>query len=328
MRCLLLRAGLLLLPFALFLGWFEVARGTRPTNSYLYKHRLLEAAAPRVDVLFLGSSHANDGIKPLSVTPGGFNLASVSQSLYYDAELVRRYLDDLPALRLVVLPVSYFSLGYETDRSPEAWRTYYYTRFHQIPQRDWHDALAARNFSSWFLFGRQFGLAALRGTQPGSVVKDYDRAGGTTPQAAPAARSRPEYAQHLAALAGPTLARHHQGWDTAAVEANRRCLSDCIRLLRRRGVGVVFVTLPVSEAYREGELPGLLATNRTTLMDLGHEFGIPWFDYSADSRFTAADFRDADHLGHEAAEKFSRMLGAEVVRPLLAGQIPTLAPVR
>ncbi len=314
----LIRLLLLAVPFVGFLVWFEIARGGRDTNLYVVKRRLLEAAAPRVEVLAMGPSHAWEGIAPLLVHPGAFNLAGASQSLYYDCALVRHYTPELPHLRLVVLPVSYFTPEYELDRSPESWRAYYYRRFHGIRNRDWRLETHLRNWSTWFLYGSGSGLATVRGTQPPDIRAEYDAAGGRVDLRPPADRPLHPTPDHVRSSASSTTSRHNSMMNPASLADNRSRLMSLLGFLRDRGIGAVFVTLPVSSGYRAGQRPEVMARTAAMMGDLKREFGVEWRDYSADPRFSEDDFWDADHLNFSGAAKFSTMLGAEVVVPALA----------
>ncbi len=63
-----------------------------------------------VEILCLGSSHAYFGINPDFISPPCFNAAHPSQSLKYDFEIVKKYQDKWESLKVIVIPVDYFSL--------------------------------------------------------------------------------------------------------------------------------------------------------------------------------------------------------------------------
>lgn len=317
MRTLLPKALLLALPFAAFFGWFEAARGSRSNNAILHKRQLLHAAATVADtrVLILGSSHEHDGILPRLVHSNAFNLALPSQSLYYDCTLVGRESRRLPALKLVILPISYFSPFTELERGSESWRSYYYTRFHRIPSLDYHRWLHVRNFSTWYLYGRQHPVDALRGTFPGDVTPLFDAAGGRThadEQGLP-----PPPPDHVRTSGTNAVQRHHRQMSLGLLPEQRRRLLETVTRLRNQGLGVVLLQSPLSESYRAGRRPDFLAAHEALVAELLRIPGVGWRDYSADPRFDDADFADGDHLNRAGAGKFSRLLATEVVAPRL-----------
>ncbi len=317
MRRLLRKLLLLGLPIGMFLVWFETVRGNRETNLFVVKRNLLAIAAPRVEVICLGSSHEHEGIAPLLVHSNAFNLSAVSQSLYYDCALVEKYAPTLPRLRLVVLPVSYFSMESELDRSQENWRAYYYRHFHGLRHRDWRLETRLRNWSSWFLYGRDFGIAGLRGTLPPVIRSDYDAGGGrvdTRPLDARPPHPTPDHVQTSAVTA---FSRHQGVMDPSLLDANQARLHSLLSFLRARGVQATFITLPVSNGYRTREHVDAQARTAQVLSELKRDFGADWHDFSADPRFVEDDFWDADHLNFTGAAKFSRILGVEVVQPAL-----------
>jgi hypothetical protein len=318
MRRLLIKWILLFLPVAAFLIWFEVARGGRESNLFRVKRNLLHAAAPRVEVLILGSSHEHEGIVPGLVHSNAFNLSAVSQSLYYDCALVQKYAPALPRLQLVVIPISYFSMELELEGTTEEWRSYYYRHIHGIPHRDFRQETRLRNWSAWFLFGRDFGLQAIRGIAPPLIRSDYDAAGGVIDTRPPEKRTlhfKPDYVQTSAPVA---FARHTAFMHRENLPVHLQSLRELAAMLRQRGVRVVFMTLPVSANYLGRESTEARARTAEAIQALCREFGTEWKDYSGDPRFTDEDFWDADHLNFPGAAKFSRFLGEEFVGPQLA----------
>lgn len=317
MRRLLFNWCLLLLPITAFLVWFEVARGARESNLFQVKRNLLQASADHVEVLILGSSHEHEGVLPGLIQSNAFNLSAVSQSLYYDCALVRKYAPSLPRLRLVVIPISYFSLEMELAGSTEEWRSYYYRHVHGIPHSDFRAETRLRNWSAWFLFGRDIGWPAVRGSAPPLIRSNYDESGGLVDTRPPGLRTlhpKPDYVQTSTPVA---FARHSASMHRENVAPHLNALRQLVVALQERGVRVVFLTLPVSAEYRGRMLPEVRARNAETVQGLCREFGSEWKDYTGDPRFTNDDFWDADHLNFPGAARFSRILGEEFVGPQL-----------
>ena len=110
------------LPIPLFLGAYGHQLSRVHPDEYSSKKALLERQAGNLEVLAMGSSHGYYGILADCLGRPAFNLAAVSQSHYYDRALLEKYLGQLPRLKLVILPISYFSLGYQLDDGIEKWR--------------------------------------------------------------------------------------------------------------------------------------------------------------------------------------------------------------
>src|SRR5947199_223555 len=96
--------GLLLLPFFI---WVELNLRQMP-NGFSQKQAYLEQNTNNVEILTVGSSYAT-AINPSYFSHPGFNLGYVAQDLYYDYHLVHIYLPRMKHLRLVIVPLAYFS---------------------------------------------------------------------------------------------------------------------------------------------------------------------------------------------------------------------------
>ena len=70
-----------------------------------YFHRNKE----KIEVLILGSSHTFVGVDPNALSKPAFSLAYSSQTLDLDELIFDRVKNELPNLKTVIIPVSYFS---------------------------------------------------------------------------------------------------------------------------------------------------------------------------------------------------------------------------
>src|SRR5437762_1145455 len=107
------RVWLLLLGFSLplVLGWavLEWTLAKIP-NSFSAKRDGIHALSNDVDTVILGSSEAFFGISPHRLSGTAFNLANSAQTPYYDYEIMKSVLPDLPKLRRVIIQIDYVSL--------------------------------------------------------------------------------------------------------------------------------------------------------------------------------------------------------------------------
>jgi hypothetical protein len=51
-----------------------------------------------------------------------------------------------------------------------------------------------------------------------------------------------------------------------------------------------------------------------TIKQITEKYGVPYFNYLRDDRFTEEDFVNSDHLNNKGAEKFSYILNEDVVK--------------
>ena len=125
MRRLYSKIALFLLP--LFLVWLalEVFYRQAP-NNYSYKDQQLQKVAPFTKTLIMGDSHAFYGINPVYFKDPTFNLSNISQSLLTDELLLEKHIANLPALKNVIINISYFTLSAKENDLESNWRKYFY----------------------------------------------------------------------------------------------------------------------------------------------------------------------------------------------------------
>ncbi len=73
-----------------------------------------------IKIANFGSSHGEYGFDYSEIELNGFNFALSSQSLFYDLQILKKYLSNISENGIILIPISYFSLtsqevGFETD---------------------------------------------------------------------------------------------------------------------------------------------------------------------------------------------------------------------
>ncbi|HOO96004.1 MAG TPA: hypothetical protein PLH60_08840 [Proteiniphilum sp.] len=93
---------------------------------YRAKYDGLMKMKHRVEVLFVGNSHAHYGINPLHMTGfKAYNLAMVSQQLYFDKRLTMKAIGEgVTNLRYLFISVDYHSLHTSSQDERNAWSFY------------------------------------------------------------------------------------------------------------------------------------------------------------------------------------------------------------
>ncbi len=278
----------------------------RTPNTYSYKRERFEEQLTGIEVLVLGSSQPLFGINPAHFSRPGFNLANVSQTLYYDKALTLKYLDRLPKLKLVLIPVSYFSFNYQLCDTKERWRDYYYRTFWNIrypglPRFDLRDvsrialyspAEVVRLLKNGFRtdFTENLSPNGHLAVAPVTVNDKISEAAG-----------RERVRVHDAS-------RHPRRFVQIAAD-----LEGLVAQLTRRGVAVAFLTTPVLPTYARYCNPQVLGRNRAVINRLCRTYGCRYYDYFTDRRFSPAAFADNDHLNATGAARFSRIINQDII---------------
>jgi len=274
-------------------------------NAASIKRDRLYALAGQVDTIILGGSETYYGISPHALSGTAVNLANWSQSLYFDYELTKKVLPDLPKLERAIVLVNYMSLYSELYDHPEKNRQYQYLQEWGIPLQRRSDYLDLRVWSRVALDSPHSALEQLKNRFRGSLaprvddrgwyrVPDEDRWGLGVEQA----RGR--------------LAVHHGFMKEEYFQGNTERLEQLITLLRGRGVDVVLVTTPVWETYRAGMRQDRWSRTKAVIEALVQKYRVRYLNHQSDPRMVAEDFEDADHLNADGAVKFAKILEREM----------------
>ncbi|MDX2285104.1 MAG: hypothetical protein NW241_13145 [Bacteroidia bacterium] len=304
MKAFLLRFLGFSLPVLLLLLGLELLQRSLP-NHYERKKALLEQQAASLHTLILGSSHTYLGIAPDLLDGPAYNMASTAQTLYYDLFLLERYLDRMPSLRTVMVPVSYSSLGAESDRNPGDYnKSYHYAYF--FGTKDFVKPLSARRFSLTALF-----------TVKGSV----DRAWGYFMEGDSLIEFRPdgwfatEEQRDLLKNAAESAPFHDRYYDERLHGVNLARLAAIVSRCRMRGVEPVLISMPMHPAYMRQVRADRYAYMTQAADSLSRAHGVRYLNFTEDPRFEDADFFDSNHLRRQGAEKLTRILRDTLARP-------------
>ncbi len=283
-------------------------------SHFTYKKRFLEESLPTIEILSLGSSNAYYGINPDHFSYKGFNLANLAQSMYYDKELTLKYIDKMPSLRVVLLPIIFFTVGMDHRTFSENWRMYFYRQFFQIPLEttkrkfDWAFLFDARNFSKIalydertieFFFSRFKNRETIHCAPNGWFISD---------------------SQHLELKGDPgplAAASHNHDAKVENFEYNLGFTDDLVKELKARSVTPVLIQLPSHPSYHEALNKEKLAILNERLDLLAKENSISRFDYTQDSRFILEDYTIMpDHLNIIGSSKLSKIINEDILKPI------------
>ncbi len=96
-----------------------------------------------------------------------------------------------------------------------------------------------------------------------------------------------------------TPGRYHAVMDTQEM---------ILRLATDRGIEIIFITTPAWTSYIEALDREQLAEMEEGIEEIKGKFGVAYYDFLRDKRFTESDFYDPDHLSDIGAVKFSKIL--------------------
>ena len=99
-------------------------------NVYTFKHEYMEEHCEDIKTLLIGHSQMEYGFNPHVLGDSVFNLAMCGRVIYYDVELLKRYMPRMKNLKTVILPMGYsfnnFNKFYKTQKNRAPYLFYYY----------------------------------------------------------------------------------------------------------------------------------------------------------------------------------------------------------
>lgn len=275
-------------------------------NSYTVKKNYFEKNLDSLQILFLGSSESLDGINPKYFDLKGYNLANGLQSLYYDKELIIKYLDRMPRLKYVCISISYFSLWYELYNSPESWLDYCYYHFWDIKPND-PKIFDLKRISYIALYGTYYSQNAFR--------KNFKMTDINLPTENGWCR------QNLWLKFTPTdstgkarVSLHKTMMEPDLIDKNTGYLGELLDALTKRKVIPVFISIPVYESYFKNADPDKIATMEKVIGNLCEKYHCYYFNNLNNKNFNVDDFADDDHLNLKGSEKYSLLLNDEIIK--------------
>ncbi len=300
----------------IFVLWKIEFNLSKMQTNYRAKREGLEGVLPEVELLVTGSSNSYYGINPKYFDLNGYNIAYRAQSHYYDLEIIRRYLNKMKNLKMVLIPFIYLTFGTEQEDLSDTWRMFFYDQYYSIPyspstkrKLGWSYWIDPRRFSKIALFGERT-IGFVRNNFK-DKIDDVSSPNGWFD-----AGNKPMDPSLAIGLNGGHA--HNLAVDTSRYADNIQHVDELVRMLLARGITPVLLQLPLHR-----EITDYMDKKKFDLMDkvigeFAQRHQIKYRNYVYDQRFTGNDFTDMpDHLNAKGAEKISRILNDELVRPVI-----------
>jgi len=292
------KIALFVLP--LFLVWLalEVFYRQAPTT-YSYKDQQLQKVAPYTQTLVMGDSHAFYGINPEYFNSPTFNLSNISQSLLIDELLLEKHIANLPALKTVLINISYFTLSAKENDLESNWRKYFY--YHQMGVR-------APSISLWN--PQSYSMALIQRFEKSMALVNKYHKYHTIINTTPLGYGKQDASNIVKdkEAISKLIANKHED-NSLDFRHNTARLERIVALCAQYGVQVVLVEMPVYPTYYD-----LLDTKKKekiksvlSALTLKND-NVFYLDLSTNPLFEKQDLRDADHLTNQGAKKCSLLV--------------------
>lgn len=298
MKKLLLRIILFLLPVIPCLFLAEILIGEVP-NNYSFKNEYILTKGAEIETLILGSSHTYFGINPKYLELNSFNLANVSQSIMYDKALICNYMQYLPNLKRVIIPISYFTLPKVPNTGEEEWRKYDYLHFMNCETNilspfnvKYYSVLASKGIAKSFKANFKYFL--LKKDQVNCSEFGFGE-NSTLSQ------------QKDLVSSGDIAAKRHEN-NNSDFSYNKEILADIVETSKQNQVELYIITTPTLSYYYSHLSKDKLLLMNKTIETICAKNNVKYLNFLKDPRFEEKDFYDSDHLNSDGAVKFSKLL--------------------
>lgn len=271
-------------------------------NTYTLKKKLIEKNKDSINMVVVGTSHVFGGIIPSKMTNFTVNIANQSQSIYYDIELLKKYIKQLPNLNTIVFDINFFTFQYNLDNGPEAWRALYYKNtFNIAPQTkelSFFDNFLIKMYNPKDII---FHIGSI------PLYEGYYKSNGVALDSEVLSIVNKEN----------SVKRYNHLVNTYMLKSEQAKIIEELEIflenLTNTKIKVVFVQIPISPTMYSYIDKKLLFENNNILKNLCEKYpNVKSINMLNDMRFLEHDFRDPDHLNLKGAIKFSSLLNAEI----------------
>ncbi len=310
MKTFIKKSLVFLIPLICLLLVLEIRLRQIPTYLSL-KKELLELQLDEIEVLSTGHSYG-DAINPRFFDRRAFNLFNDAEDLYYDIKVIEKYMDHMPQLKAVLLPISYFSLDYRLERSLWMWRAPFYKFIFNVPPSDPFSNLQPGFYSHTFAYGWREVIGFI-GTNfadkmTNKMYRDGWREVGANGliEGKESARAGQQSIEYL-----DLFLKKPENF-----EFNIPLLHSFIEKCKSKKIEVILFTPPAFHNYYDYINPEKYQRMQDEISQIVLKHDISYYDFLKDPRFNASDFYSIDHVNDLGAEKFSRIMN-EIVNDVL-----------
>lgn len=300
MKKFIIKIVLFLLPFLVLLFLIEVSIRKIP-NDYKSKRDYLQKNGKNIEILALGSSHIYYGLNPDLFTKSCFNLAQVAQTPEFDLKLFQHFLPQLPHLKVLIYPISYFTFYWDLQSSSESWRLKNYSIYYKIKT-----AQSLQN---------HFEILSVDPKNNYKRIIDFYKHKKTEVGVTPRGwgfNCLAEYSANLDQTAAESAVRH-TSIDAHFFSKNSSEVEEIIKICQQKGIQVVLLFPPAYKAYRDQINKKQLNHTYLKIDSLVAEYSNCRFvDIFDDTNYVAHDFLDADHLNNLGSIKMSQFLNGYI----------------
>lgn len=287
------------IPILLVLLCIELFYRMAP-NTFIVKREDVKSRFDNAEVLIFGNSHTFYGLDPNFFSKQTYNLANISQTLYFDNLLFEKYYCKFKKLDFIILNIDYESLSELDNGDDNVWRKYYYKSYMDLDV----PIISVYNPKSYFLSAtRDFNTNVKlieRYYHEGTIVDCDENGFGIN-------YTKEKRKSNFKELTPIRLKSNED--NSLDFKNNINRVQSIVDKCKNKDIQVILVTMPVGKGYALGVNQQKLNKVFKTCLTLEKiNSNVRYLNLFKDPRFTDDDFYDPDHLHNIGAKKCSLIM--------------------
>lgn len=271
-------------------------------NNYSEKQSKISEIKENIKVLISGNSHALYGLNPEHIELPSYNLAQVSQTLYFEELLLQKHLPEFKNLKYLILNISYFTLSQRDFTAEDIFRRYYYNAYMDITDPEmtpWDPKRYSLSLTREWKHTWRFMKEAIKN---GTLVKCNKNGFGN------------DYINQNTSLTEENIRqlciRHEDG--LIDFSGNLKRLKRISELCKNQNIQLLLVSLPVSASYYQQMNIQKWQLMTESLEEFAFSTGSLYFNLLQFDGLEQDSFYDPDHLNQKGAEKISLWMNGQL----------------
>ena len=294
---------ILILPISLVLTLF-ILNGIYIQKDAIYssKRRLYEENKNDVRCLIIGSSHSYSGIVPSLLPFKTINIGEPAKPIEVDIEFIEKYIDKMPNLKYIIIPIDYFTFYYSGLTEPYTIKYYHHWNLH-------NGFIKSYSLKKYHIF--TCGLSFVELFESFIKLRMNDTLFGFTPQFGDFSKQTDTYKKEYSKK---RINRWNEFWiDTSNSIKIFNRIKDLTLFLKQKNIIPIFVTMPVTRVFYEFYDKNIFSKNSILLKKLISTTEINYINLQAYPIFKNDSlFFDGDHLNNKGA-----IIGTNIIRSLI-----------
>lgn len=292
--------NLVLFSLPLLLYCIAVEYYCHTSTTFIIKKNYLENNKDKIQTLFFGSSHFQNGINPQYIRQNAANISFGGQPMSIDYLLLEKYCSEMKNLKTVFFEISPHRFYH--DLNSKEWNGHIYTIAYEIKYKN--DIFSMKNYSyiisdfKYFstIFFDNFSSSSIKPklNKYGFIMNDFN--------------DRFSKLKYDSIKINKTFKNSTKYLNQNNVKLNTIFLNKFVKLCKEKNIKIIFVSSPFYQTYVKSIPLHAKKQVNAIVNDISIHNKIPFYDYSTSKEFRLKDFKNDNHLNPDGAKKFTMII--------------------